>query len=67
MSSIAARRIDDHDTRMQRLDAELKRSGWSVDRRALPAQAVHAFVSFEAEPGLIFKVYSQPFEKALTI
>lgn len=39
-----------------------------VDRRALAAQAVRAFASFEAEPGLkfdkIYPVYSQRFQKA---
>lgn len=38
-----------------------------VDRRALAAQAVREFVSFEAEPGLkfdkIYEVYSQRFQK----
>jgi type I restriction enzyme R subunit len=38
-----------------------------VDRRALAAQAVRAFASFEAEPGLkfdkIYPVYSQRFQK----
>lgn len=38
-----------------------------VDRRALAAQAVRAFASFEAEPGLkfdsIYEVYSQRFQK----
>jgi type I restriction enzyme R subunit len=38
-----------------------------VDRRALAAQAVRAFASFEAEPGLkfdkIYPVYSQMFQK----
>lgn len=38
-----------------------------VDRRALAAQAVRAFKSFEAEPGLkfdqIYEVYSQRFQK----
>lgn len=38
-----------------------------VDRRALGAQAVRAFASFEAEPGLkfdrIYEVYSQRFQK----
>jgi type I restriction enzyme R subunit len=38
-----------------------------VDRRALAAQAVRAFASFEAEPGFkfnnIYKVYSQRFQK----
>jgi len=38
-----------------------------VDRRALAAQAVRAFSSFEAEPGLkfnkIYEVYSQRFQK----
>ncbi len=39
-----------------------------VDRRALAAQAVRAFASFEAEPGLkfdkIYPVYSQRFQKS---
>jgi len=39
-----------------------------VDRRALAAQAVRAFASFEAEPGLkfdkIYSVYSQRFQQA---
>ena len=39
-----------------------------VDRRALAAQAVRAFASFEAEPGLkfdkIYPVYSQRFQQA---
>ena len=39
-----------------------------VDRRALAAQAVRTFASFEAEPGLkfdkIYPVYSQRFQKA---
>ncbi len=39
-----------------------------VDRRALAAQAVRAFASFEAEPGLkfdkIYPVYSQRFQRA---
>ena len=38
-----------------------------VDRRALAAQAVRAFASFEAEPGLkfdkIYEVYSQRFQR----
>lgn len=38
-----------------------------VDRRALAAQAVRSFASFEAEPGLkfdkIYEVYSQRFQK----
>ena len=38
-----------------------------VDRRALAAQAVRAFASFEAEPGLkfdkIYPVYSQRFQQ----
>ena len=38
-----------------------------VDRRALAAQAVRAFASFEAEPGLkfdrLYEVYSQRFKK----
>jgi type I restriction enzyme R subunit len=38
-----------------------------VDRRALAAQAVRAFTSFEAEPGLkfdkIYEVYSQRFQR----
>jgi type I restriction enzyme R subunit len=38
-----------------------------VDRRALAAQAVREFASFEAEPGLkfdkIYEVYSQRFQK----
>jgi len=38
-----------------------------VDRRALTAQAVRAFGSFEAEPGLkfdkIYEVYSQRFQR----
>ena len=38
-----------------------------VDRRALAAQAVNAFASFEAEPGLkfdkIYEVYSQRFRR----
>jgi type I restriction enzyme R subunit len=38
-----------------------------VDRRALAAQAVRAFASFEAEPGLkfdkIYELYSQRFQK----
>ena len=38
-----------------------------VDRRALAAQAVRAFASFEAEPGLkfdkIYEVYSQRFQQ----
>jgi type I restriction enzyme R subunit len=38
-----------------------------VDRRALAAQAVRAFASFEAEPGLkfdkIYEMYSQRFQK----
>jgi type I restriction enzyme R subunit len=37
-----------------------------VDRRALAAQAVNAFASFEPEPGLkfdkIYEVYSQRFQ-----
>src|SRR5258708_21823614 len=39
-----------------------------VDRRALAAQAVRAFASFEAEPGLkfdkIYSVYSQRFRQS---
>src|SRR5437868_502293 len=39
-----------------------------VDRRALAAQAVRAFASFEPEPGLkfdkIYEVYSQRFQTA---
>ena len=39
-----------------------------VDRRALAAQAVRAFASFEAEPGLkfdkIYQVYCQRFQQA---
>ena len=39
-----------------------------VDRRALAAQTVRAFASFEAEPGLkfdkIYPVYSQRFQQA---
>ena len=38
-----------------------------VDRRALAAQAVRAFASFEPEPGLkfdkIYEVYSQRFQR----
>src|SRR5260370_36846669 len=38
-----------------------------VDRRALSAQAVNAFASFEPEPGLkfdkIYQVYSQRFQR----
>ena len=44
-----------------------KRILFLVDRRALAAQAVRAFASFEAEPGLkfnqIYEVYSQRFQK----
>jgi type I restriction enzyme R subunit len=44
-----------------------KRILFLVDRRALAAQAVRAFASFEAEPGLkfdkIYEVYSQRFFK----
>lgn len=44
-----------------------KRILFLVDRRALAAQAVRAFSSFEAEPGLkfdrIYEVYSQRFQK----
>ena len=43
-----------------------KRILFLVDRRALAAQAVRAFASFEAEPGLkfdqIYEVYSQRFQ-----
>ena len=38
-----------------------------VDRRALAAQAVRAFASFEAEPGLkfdkLYELYSQRFQR----
>ena len=44
-----------------------KRILFLVDRRALAAQAVRAFASFEAEPGLkfdkIYEVYSQRFHR----
>lgn len=44
-----------------------KRVLFLVDRRALAAQAVRAFASFEPEPGLkfdkIYEVYSQRFQK----
>lgn len=44
-----------------------KRILFLVDRRALAAQAVRAFASFEAEPGLkfdkIYEVYSQRFQR----
>jgi type I restriction enzyme R subunit len=44
-----------------------KRILFLVDRRALAAQAVRAFASYEAEPGLkfnkIYEVYSQRFQK----
>ncbi|MBI4529294.1 MAG: DEAD/DEAH box helicase family protein [Deltaproteobacteria bacterium] len=44
-----------------------KRILFMVDRRALAAQAVRAFASFEAEPGLkfdkIYEVYSQRFHR----
>ncbi len=44
-----------------------KRVLFLVDRRALAAQAVRAFASFEAEPGLkfdkIYEVYSQRFQR----
>lgn len=44
-----------------------KRILFLVDRRALAAQAVQAFASFEAEPGLkfnkIYEVYSQRFRR----
>ncbi len=44
-----------------------KRILFLVDRRALAAQAVRAFASFEAEPGLkfdkIYEVYSQRFRR----
>ncbi len=44
-----------------------KRILFLVDRRALAAQAVRAFASFEAEPGLkfdrIYEVYSQRFKR----
>ncbi|MEP7219670.1 MAG: DEAD/DEAH box helicase family protein, partial [Bacteroidota bacterium] len=44
-----------------------KRILFLVDRRALAAQAVRAFSSFEAEPGLkfdrIYEVYSQRFQR----
>jgi len=44
-----------------------KRILFLVDRRALAAQAVRAFASFEAEPGLkfnkIYEVYHQRFQK----
>jgi len=44
-----------------------KRILFMVDRRALAAQAVRAFASFEAEPGLkfnkIYEVYSQRFRR----
>jgi len=44
-----------------------KRVLFLVDRRALAAQAVKAFVSFEAEPGLkfsqVYEVYHQQFHK----
>jgi len=44
-----------------------KRILFMVDRRALAAQAVRAFASFEAEPGLkfdkIYEVYSQKFHR----
>jgi len=44
-----------------------KRILFLVDRRALAAQAVRAFASFEAEPGLkfdkVYEVYSQRFQR----
>src|SRR5262249_33842171 len=44
-----------------------KRILFLVDRRALAAQAIRAFASFEAEPGLkfdkIYEVYSQRFQR----
>lgn len=44
-----------------------KRILFLVDRRALAAQAVRAFTSFEAEPGLkfdkIYEIYSQRFQR----
>jgi type I restriction enzyme R subunit len=44
-----------------------KRIMFLVDRRALAAQAVRAFASFEAKPGLkfnkIYEVYSQRFQR----
>jgi type I restriction enzyme, R subunit len=44
-----------------------KRVLFLVDRRALAAQAVRAFASFEAEPGLkfdkVYEVYSQRFQR----
>jgi type I restriction enzyme, R subunit len=44
-----------------------KRILFLVDRRALAAQAVRAFTSFEAEPGLkfdkVYEIYSQRFQR----
>ena len=44
-----------------------KRILFLVDRRALAAQAVRAFASFEAEPGLkfnkVYEIYSQRFQR----
>jgi type I restriction enzyme R subunit len=44
-----------------------KRILFLVDRRALAAQAVRAFASFDAEPGLkfpqVYEMYSQRFQK----